>query len=72
MAKYTLTDIDGRITEYENKLRELKTAFLEGMTLQSGVTVFRMMNVVQNIGRSHPLRFRQHAHGRGIQRNPLT
>jgi hypothetical protein len=35
MAKYTLTDIDGRITEYENKLRELKTAFLEGVTLQS-------------------------------------
>ena len=50
MAKYTLTDIDGRITDYENKLRELKTAFLEGVTLQSGVTVFRMMNVVQNIG----------------------
>jgi hypothetical protein len=72
MAKYTLTDIDGRITEYENKLRELKTAFLEGVTLQSGVTVFRMMNVVQNIGMFYLLRFRQDGHGCGIQRNPLT
>ena len=72
MAKYTLTDIDGRITDYENKLRELKTAFLEGVTLQSGVTVFRMMNVVQNIGRFHPLRLRQEAYGCVIQWKPLT
>ena len=71
-AKYTLTDIDGRITEYENKLRELKAAFLEGVTLHSGVTVFRMMNVVQNIGRFCLLRMRQDAHRCGIQRNPLT
>ena len=65
-AKYTLTDIDGRITEYENKLRELKTAFLEGVTLQTGVTVFRMMNVVQNIGRFCLLRMLQDAHRCGI------
>ena len=58
--------------DYENKLRELKMAFLEGVTLQSGVTVFRMMNVVQNIGRFYLLRLRQDAHGCGIQRNPLT
>ena len=63
-AKYTLMDIDGRITDYENKLRELKTAFLEGVTLQSGVTVFRMMNVVQNIGMLHVLTLRQDAHAR--------
>ena len=57
---------------YENKLRELKTAFLEGVTLQSGVTVFRMMNVVQNIGRFYLLRLCQDAHGCEIQRNPLS
>ena len=71
-AKYTLTDIDARITVYENKLQELKTAFLQGVTLQSGVTVFRMMNVVQNIGRYHLSRLRQDAHARAMQWNPLT
>ena len=58
--------------DYENKLRELKTAFLEGVTLQSGVTVFHMMNVVQNIGRFYLLRLRQEAYGRVIQWNLLT
>ena len=72
MAKYALTDIDGKITDYENKLRELKTAFLEGVILHSGVTVFRMMNVVQNIGGFHLFRLRQDAHGCWIQWNPLT
>ncbi|KAG8215380.1 WD40-repeat-containing domain protein [Butyriboletus roseoflavus] len=51
-AKYTFSDVDAKITDYENKLRDLKAAFLEGVTLQSGVTVFRMMNVVQNIAES--------------------
>ena len=37
--------------DYDKKLRELKTAFLEGVTLQSGITVFRTMNVVQNIAK---------------------
>ena len=72
MAKYAMTDIDGRITDYENKLRDLKTAFLGGVTLQSGVTVFCMMNVVENIGRFYLLRFRQDAHECGIQWNPST
>jgi hypothetical protein len=61
-----LTGIDERIADYENKLRELKTAFLEGVTLRSGVTVFRMMNPVQNIGRFHLFRLRQDVHGCGI------
>ena len=41
---------------YENKLRELKTAFLEGVALRTGITVVRMVDVVQNIGRSEPRR----------------
>lgn len=52
-AKYTVSDINARITDYENKLRELKSAFSKQVTLQTGVTVFRMMNVVEHIGRPH-------------------
>ncbi|KAF8549975.1 WD40 repeat-like protein, partial [Imleria badia] len=48
-AKYTISDIDSRITDYENKLQELKTAFLEGVAVQTGITVVRMMNVVNHI-----------------------
>ena len=55
MVKYTISDIDGRITEYENKLRELKTAFLERVTLETGVTVIRMMNVVEHTGMPLPV-----------------
>lgn len=47
-----ISDIDERITDYENKLRELKIAFLEGVTVQTGVTVVRMMNVVEHTGMS--------------------
>ena len=36
---------------YENKLRELKAAFLEDIAVQTGITVVRMVDVVQNIGR---------------------
>lgn len=66
------SDIDGRITDYENKLQELKTKFVEGVTLQSGVTVFRMMNVAQKLGRSDFLRLGEDAHRCGIQRNRST
>ena len=36
---------------YENKLRELKTAFLEDVALQTGITVVRTMNAVRGVGR---------------------
>ena len=58
--------------DYEDKLRDLKVAFVQGITLGSGVTVLRMMNVVQTIGRLHFLRLRQHTHGFGTKRNPST
>ena len=52
--KYTFSDIDARITAYENRLCELKTAFLEGVALDTGITVVRMVDVVQNLGRFEP------------------
>ena len=42
------------ITGYEDKLRELKTAFVEGAALQTEVTVVRMMNAVEDVGRPLP------------------
>ncbi|KAG9309439.1 hypothetical protein JVU11DRAFT_10408 [Chiua virens] len=48
-VKYTFSDINVKITNYENELRELKTKFLEGITFQTGITVVRMMNVMGQI-----------------------
>ena len=44
-------DTDPKITAYEDKLRELKTAFLQDATLQTEITVFRMVDIVQTTGR---------------------
>ena len=53
VAKYTVSEIDARIASYENKLQELKTAFLEQVTLRTGVTVVRMMNALEQTGKSY-------------------
>jgi len=53
-----MSDIDARITDYENKFRELKTAFVEGVAVHTGVTVIRIMNVMKDTGRSDILIFR--------------
>ena len=55
-AKYTISDVNGRITDYDNKLREFKTAFLEGVAVQTEITVVRMMNVVEAMGESNDSR----------------
>ena len=49
MAKYIFPDINVRITGYENKLHKLKTNLLEGVALQTGITVVHMMNTVEDI-----------------------
>ena len=53
-AKYTFYDVHAHIMGYENKLQELKTALLEGVTLQTGITVVRTMNAVEDVGRPLP------------------
>ncbi|KAG9310836.1 hypothetical protein JVU11DRAFT_8689 [Chiua virens] len=55
-AQYTFSDIDTKITDYGNKLRDLKAAFLEGVNMQTGVIVFRMMNVMEFITESMDLK----------------
>ena len=71
-ARYTISDIDARITDYENKLRELKTGFLEGVAVQTEIIVVRMMNVVEAIGGFADLRVRSDIYNSGLQRNPST
>ena len=44
--------MDAKITDYEKKLQDLKKAFLEGVIVHTGITVVRMMNMVERIGRS--------------------
>ncbi|KAG9308963.1 hypothetical protein JVU11DRAFT_11265 [Chiua virens] len=46
---------DEKITAYELKLQELETAFLEGVTLQAGLTVVRMINVREPIAETTDL-----------------
>jgi len=67
-----MSDIDARIAGYENKFQELKTALVEGVAVQTGVTVVRMMNVVKHTGRSALLKVRLVVHRRGIQQNLWT
>ncbi|KAG6382047.1 hypothetical protein JVT61DRAFT_683 [Boletus reticuloceps] len=62
-AKYTISDIDTRITDYENKFRELKSAFLEGVAVQTGIAVVRMMNLVEPIVESIDLNDMPYAPG---------
>lgn len=69
MIKYTVSDIDERIISYKNKLQELKTAFLEGIAVNTGVIVVRMMNVVKDTSRFDILILWSDVHKRGIQRN---
>ncbi|KIJ58688.1 hypothetical protein HYDPIDRAFT_33932 [Hydnomerulius pinastri MD-312] len=61
--KYTFSDIDARITEYENKLLELKNAFLQGVAVHTAVTVFRIMNWVQDISMAIDLNDMPYASG---------
>jgi hypothetical protein len=51
-ARYTVSDIDSKINDYEKTFQELKAGFMEGVTVQTGVTMVRMMNVIEPAGRS--------------------
>ncbi|KAG9308973.1 hypothetical protein JVU11DRAFT_11275 [Chiua virens] len=49
MAKYTISDVDAKLTAYESKFQELKTTLLEGVALETGLTVIRMMNAMEHV-----------------------
>ncbi|KAF8547698.1 hypothetical protein OG21DRAFT_1424309 [Imleria badia] len=67
-AKYTISDIDARITDYVNNFRDLKAALMEGTALQTGFTVLRMMNVVEQTAESIDLDDLPYARGARFER----
>jgi hypothetical protein len=45
-----LSDVDGKITQYEGKFKELKMAFQDRTILQTGITVSRTFDTVGSLG----------------------
>ncbi|KAN0085996.1 Quinonprotein alcohol dehydrogenase-like superfamily [Tylopilus felleus] len=66
-AKYAMADIDQTIAAYENSLRDLKTALLEGVAVQTGMIVVRVMNVVDDFVETNNLNKLPRAEGARFQ-----
>jgi hypothetical protein len=47
-----MSDVDSKITQYENKFKELKAAFQDRAILQTEITVSRMMGNLESLGES--------------------
>lgn len=71
-ARYTLSDIDSKINDYEKNFQELKAGFVEGVTVQTGVTMVRMMNVIEPASRSIESTLQSDVHARGTQLSPSS
>ncbi|KAN0084526.1 hypothetical protein V8E55_008030 [Tylopilus felleus] len=66
-AKYAIAHIDQMIAAYENSFRDLRTALLEGVAVRTGMTVVRMMNVVERIAETTDLGKLHYAEGARFQ-----
>jgi len=44
-----MSDVDSKIKQYEDKLKELKMAFQDRAILQTGITVSRIMDNIENL-----------------------
>ena len=51
-----IADVDATILGYEKNIQDLRKKLLEGVAVQTGLTVVRIMNIVDHIGRSSVLR----------------
>jgi len=45
-----MSDVDSKIKQYEDKLKELKMAFQDRAILQAGITVSRIMDNLESLG----------------------
>jgi hypothetical protein len=45
-----MSDVDSKIKQYEDKLKELKMAFQDRAILQTGITVSRIMHNLESLG----------------------
>ncbi|KAG9312578.1 hypothetical protein JVU11DRAFT_6974 [Chiua virens] len=48
MVKYAFSNTNAMIVDYQSKLQALRDAFLRGVELQTGITVVRMMSVIEH------------------------
>jgi hypothetical protein len=44
-----MSDVDSKIKQYEDKLKELKMAFQDRAILQTGITVSRIMDNLESL-----------------------
>lgn len=45
-----MSDVDSKITQYEDKFKELKIAFQNRLILQTGITVSRIFDNLDSLG----------------------
>ena len=45
-----MSDVDSKIKQYEDKLKELKMAFQDRTILHTGITVSRIMDNLESLG----------------------
>jgi hypothetical protein len=48
--KHTMSDVDSKIKQYEDKFKELGLAFQEQAILETEITVLRILDNVENLG----------------------
>jgi tRNA A37 threonylcarbamoyltransferase TsaD len=48
--KYTMSDVDSKIKQYEDKFKELGLAFQERAILETEITVLHILDNVENLG----------------------
>lgn len=48
--KHTMSDVDSKIKQYEDKFKELGLAFQKQAILETEITVLRILDNVENLG----------------------
>jgi hypothetical protein len=56
--KNLVSDVDNKMRQYEDKFKELESAFQERAVLQTGITVLRILDNVENISGYHSISVR--------------
>jgi hypothetical protein len=49
--KNIMSDVDDKIRQYQDKFNELKAGFQERAMIHTEITVLRVLNQVENIGK---------------------
>jgi hypothetical protein len=52
-----MSGVDGKIKQYEDKFKELRIYFQDHAILQTGITVSRMFDNMESLGKRYDLHF---------------